>query len=233
MVARAPAQEQRSVQPERVDVSDALGVSDQQRFVVGDNSVVHSVPVATQIDSDFVDRPADPTDLDRRPPPGPIRQRRPRPRDPRVDCRPRPRRTRCLTAAPPMLVPHQARLPPEARQINQLQRGLVLDLGSGTALATPTLIEPGLDMHPNRTVRTVMHVGDVHLWQTDQQPAHAHRVARHRGSLDPIGVGTNDSVEPLRRDREPSATYSARSDPKSRRTSPSVTPCRTAFDILS
>jgi hypothetical protein len=51
----AQADEQRLVQPQRLDGADPVGVGFEECFAVGDNGVVDGVPVATQLGGDVAD----------------------------------------------------------------------------------------------------------------------------------------------------------------------------------
>ena len=60
------------VEPEGADLADALLVGVEQGFAIGDDGVVHGVPVAAELDGHLVDAAGMTADLDRWPtgPPG-------------------------------------------------------------------------------------------------------------------------------------------------------------------
>ena len=69
---RAVAHEQRLVQPDRIWCPDPIDVVVDEGGAIGDHGVVDRVPITAQIRSNLADRAAVATDLQCRPPPGPI-----------------------------------------------------------------------------------------------------------------------------------------------------------------
>jgi hypothetical protein len=141
------AEEQGLVQAEGVDRADPVDISGQECFAVGDDRVVDSVPVTAQLLGDLVHRPAQLADLAGRPPCCPGRHRHPGRGDALIDMSPRPGRAQWLGAVQALLVPHQPGRPTEARQIDQLHGGPVLDPSTHPARRAPGPLGPGLDMH--------------------------------------------------------------------------------------
>ncbi len=193
--------EQRLIQAERVDSTDSFGVGLEERFAVGEDGVVDGAPVTAQFDGDLVHRAPEIADLLDDPAAGPIRQRHPWRRDASVDDRPRPRRAGRFGAVPAVLAPHQPGRAPEARQVDQLHPGPVLDPSAHPAGAAPRRSSPGFDVHDDRLVRAVINAQDVDIRQADKQLAHARSVGLHRGSGALAVVGDRRFLEPLCRAR--------------------------------
>jgi len=89
--------EQCLIETQSIDVADPINVGDEQRFTVGDYSVVDGVPITAQLSSDLVDRSTQTTYLNRCPPPSRVGQRSPRPRYSLIENRPRTRRAARLS----------------------------------------------------------------------------------------------------------------------------------------
>src|SRR3546814_1184714 len=137
----------------RSDRADPVGVGLEQRFAVGEDGVVDGVPVTTELDGDLVHRAPEIADLLDDPAAGPIRQRHPWRRDASVDDRPRPRRAGPFGAVPAVLAPNQPGRAPEARQVDQLHPGPVIDPDAPPAGTTPRRSPPAFEVPAHRPVR--------------------------------------------------------------------------------
>lgn len=103
-------------------------------IAVGHDGVHGRVPITSQILGDLGERPAVTADLNSRPPPSTISDRRPWRRDPFVDLTPCADRTVRVRALPSLLRPHQPGRTTEHRQI--LQHDVVAAVAVNAATAT-------------------------------------------------------------------------------------------------
>lgn len=193
----AEAGEEDLVDTERLHRPDPIDISGQQRSPVGDDGVVDGVPVRPQISRNLADGAASAADLDRRPTPGPIGDRQPRGGDAVVfvglggDPAPPP------PATPAMLAPPQRHRPPEAREIDELDHGAVLDPRPFPTAPTRRGGDPGLDGDLEAPDQGLDDVEDVHLGQTYQQLDRARSVQHSRGSPDSDWLQTpSESQDP-------------------------------------
>jgi hypothetical protein len=176
--------QQRLIEPERSDVTDALGILDQ-RGAIRDHRVIHGVPRAPKIARDLLDRPAVLADLEGHPPSGTVGEHQPRRGDRGLHLGPRRRATRAQRTPPAPLVPHQPGRTPERRKINQRHRRAVLDRRQRrTARAPFGNLELILDVdHDRGAHRPVVDPEDGHLRESDEQLAHARSIDDHRGPV--------------------------------------------------
>jgi hypothetical protein len=123
----ASSHHERFVHAERVDGPEATGIVDEG-LSVGDDGVVHGVPVAAELSGDLVDTPRTASHLRRRPTAGTIGHGHARSCDPVVGFGPAASSARWVRTAPPALVPHEARRPAEARQVDERHRTRVLEM---------------------------------------------------------------------------------------------------------
>ncbi len=127
------------IQPGGGRFADALGACRRGRCRRR-SPVVDSVSVAAELDGDLVDDSATPADLFGVPPASPLSQR---PVEaPRSSAPERSTTDRALVAraCPTMLVPQQAELPAERRQIDQLDHITVLDHRRPPAAITTSVV---------------------------------------------------------------------------------------------
>jgi hypothetical protein len=178
--------EQRLVQPERVNVADAIGVLDQCRAVgvTASLTVCQSQPSSRAYSATV--RPSRPTcSHTHRPAQSVIA---PRAGAIRVLGGPRAHLAIQLRTAPPVLVPHQPRRPPEALQVDQLNSWPVLHPRHRATRRALRPFRTRLDVHNDGLVALVVDAEHVHRRQADQQLAQARRVRLHRGSPDRLAA---------------------------------------------
>jgi hypothetical protein len=121
----AEACEQRLVQPQGIDVADAVGILDQRR-AVGDDGVVDRVPVASEFDGHLVDAALVAADLFSDPPASAVGHHEARRCDVSSGLGERSDRARSCRADPAALVPHQPCRASEGGEVDQLDGPLVL-----------------------------------------------------------------------------------------------------------
>ena len=180
-VPAADPGEQHLVEAEGLDGPEPVGVIDQSG-AVGDDGVVHRVPVAPELDSDLVDTAGVAADLFGDPPAGPVAS------GPSVH--------RCAAPRPIHDVVEHADSGHRHRRLCQIRRVARPKQGRSTSSTTgrsftwantPQPAHPGLFDRPSMWTRSgstghVVDAQDVHFRQAHQQLAHARRVALHRGS---------------------------------------------------
>lgn len=156
----AESAEQHLVEPGGGRDADPIGVVDQ-RSPVTVHSVHHRVPATPEIIGDLGHRTAVATDLHRRPPAGPIRDRRRTVSDPVIGLGERHHPTDRVRAPPAHLVPHEPRPSPEARQIRELDLIDVMAMHA-TAARTHGAFGPDRDCDP-QVLRPVANTDRVHV----------------------------------------------------------------------
>ncbi len=122
----APPVEQGLVEPEGLDRPDALGVVVDERGPVRHHRVVHRVPVTAQIPGHRGHGAAEAAHLLLRPPPSPVRHRRPSGSDAGVLAGERAHRAVPVRTTPAVLVPDEPGRAAEGRQVDELDGGPVL-----------------------------------------------------------------------------------------------------------
>lgn len=157
------------VHAERLDLARSAVVGVEQGGAVGDHGAVDGVPVRSELGGHIADRTASPTDLDRRSPPSPIRDRQAWRGDPWLLMGPGPDPAPPLRATPAVLAPAQGHWPTEAAQVDQVDHRPVLRPRPLTAART----RRRLDGDHEATVERLVDLEHVHRGQTDQQLAHA------------------------------------------------------------
>ena len=143
------------VEPEGAHLADAFLIRVEQGFAIGDDGVVHGVPVAAELLGHLVDAARTTADLDRRPPSRPRGQHLARPGNPIILLGPRAHGAVPVGTHPPALVPHQAGRALEEREVDQLNRGAVLDPGEDPAPRTPHERGRRFDVDPGHAIGTV------------------------------------------------------------------------------
>jgi len=126
---RPEPHEKHLIEPERVDRAVATGVVVDEGGAVGDDGVVDGVPITAELHGDLVDGARVAPHLFGHPAPCPIGHCHTWRGDAGVLLGPRSAGTRCLTAAPPALVPHKTRRATERRQVDQLDDRALLHRG--------------------------------------------------------------------------------------------------------
>jgi hypothetical protein len=196
--------EQGLIQPERLDLADPVGVFDQW-CAVGDDRLVHGVPVTAQLPGHLGDGAAQTADLLAHPAARSIGHGLTGARDPRVLAGPRAQGTAVIGATPAMLVPHQPRRPTEARQVHQHDRGPILHPRPRPAPPTARPRQARLAMPDHRVLVLSVDAEHVHRRQAHQQLAHARRCGLHRGSPARLASEPPDSQSPCAASGGPSA----------------------------
>jgi hypothetical protein len=134
------------VEPEGAHVVKAIRVIHQGRSV-GEDGVVDGVPVTSELFGDLIDGPAVLAHFKGRPPPGTVDHLEPWGGNALVDLGPGARRATLLSAAESSLVPHQADLAPDHREVDEGHRMPVLHRGDDPAGGTAHELALELDVH--------------------------------------------------------------------------------------
>lgn len=124
----------------------AVEVAVDERLAIGDNGIVHGVPVTAEVACDLGLRPCEPANLDGRPSPRPRGHRHPRRRDPRVLLASARPRAIGLGAAKAPLVPAEPRRPAEAWKVDEGDDALILQLGDRPTVRATDRRPPTLDV---------------------------------------------------------------------------------------
>ena len=173
------------------------------------------MPVTPKLNGELVDGAPIAASLFGHPPPRPIRHHQPSRRDVIRGLSERTDRTRRRRAGPAPLVPHQPGRTPEHRQIDQLDRPLILEPHPTATARTHRPLPTGLDMNPHRAARIILSAEHGHIAETDKQLTDQRRVNNHRGSPESDWLDTVRFPEPLYRARDPYPPITPPSNPKS------------------
>ena len=158
---------QHLVEPKRADLADAFGVGIEEGFAVGDDGVVHGVPVTAELAGHLVHAPGTTTDLDGRPPGGPGGEHLAGAGDAVLLFGPRPPGAVGISAHPAALVPDEANGSSEHRKVHQLHSGAVLHVGDHAAPRTTNRRHLRLEVDAGRAVGAVLATEERHRRKSD------------------------------------------------------------------
>ena len=169
------AREEHLIETERAHGAIAIGIGIDEHFAIGEHGVVHRVPVAAEVVSDLGDRTREAADLHRRPPSRTRRHRHARRSNARVLLGPGGLLTVRLGTAEASLVPAQSRRSSEAREIDEGDDALLLQLDDDTALRAADGHAAALEVDFGD--RPVEHAEHHYVGETDEDLAHPLGVA--------------------------------------------------------
>jgi hypothetical protein len=197
-VERAEADHEHFVEAEGGDRTEPVPVRLQEGFAVGDDGVVHGVPVTTELAGHLVHAPGMSADLDGHPPGRPRREDLSRGGDPVVRFGPGTHRTVIVGALPPSLVPDEPGRTSLQRQVDQVDPGPILDSGDRPTLRTAGASGVGLDVDPGLATRSVLDAQEGDVGKSDHPHQRARRVSLHGGPPSSVVEQPKTGGPPLR-----------------------------------
>jgi len=133
-----------------------------------DDGVTDCVPVTAELEGEIVNAASVVAHLERDPPGRPIAQHYAGGRDAGVFFGPRAHRTQRLGALPAAFVPDESGRPPQTRQVDQLDRCAVLQLGQHATVGTSGALTLGLDVDAQHVIGPAVHAETPDIGQSDQ-----------------------------------------------------------------
>ena len=162
------AHEEHLVEAERADGTITIRVIVTKRLAIGDDGVVHGVPVTSELAGDLVDGSREATDLLGDPTPRPVGHRHPGRADPRVLLGPGDPRAQLVRAGEAPLVPDKAGAPTKAGKVDERDERPLLQ----ACLESAGLAErgglPALDVHAKLGVGFIFDTEHGDVGQTDK-----------------------------------------------------------------
>jgi len=167
------------VESEGGDLADAILVGLEQGFAIGDDGVVHGVPVTPELAGHLVHTPGMLADLESRPPGGAGGEELSRSGDPVVLLGPAAHGAITVRAHPPALPPHQSAGTSLKGQVDEFDPRAVLHLGGHATRRAAHRSGLALDMDLAHATRSVLDAQEPNVGKSD----HPHqRALGPRGS---------------------------------------------------